>query len=72
MMQARYRVTLWESERGWGRKPFLDRDFETVEAAQSYYQAENDKNNLSYVPDYYIYAESPFLVDAERNPPRDY
>ena len=72
MMQARYRVTLWESERGWGRKPFLDRDFETVEAAQSYYQAENAKNNLSYVPDYYIYAESPVLVDAERNPPRDY
>jgi hypothetical protein len=72
MMQARYRVTLWESESGWGRKPFLDRDFDTLEAAQSYYRAENAKNNLPSAPSYYIYAEAPVLVDAERNPPRDY
>lgn len=71
-MQARYRVTLWESEAGWGRKPFLDKDFQTFEEAQSYYLAENAKNNLSCVPSYYIYAEAPTLVDAERNPPRDY
>lgn len=71
-MQAKYRVTLWESERGWGRKPFLDRDFDSFEEAQSYYRAENAKNNLSYVPDYYIYAAAPVLVDVERNPPQDY
>lgn len=71
-MQAKYRVTLWESEAGWGRKPFLDRDFDSFEEAQNYYRAENAKNNLSYVPDYYIYAEAPVLVDAEQNPPRDY
>lgn len=70
-MQARYRVTLWESERGWGKKPFIDRDFDLFEEAQAYYLAENAKNNLSYVPDYYIYAEKPVLVDVERNPPRD-
>ena len=71
-MNAKYRVTLWESERGWGRKPFLDKDFETLESAQAYYKTENDKNNLSYVPDYYIYAEKPVLVDVDINPPRDY
>jgi len=71
-MQAKYRVTLWESEAGWGRKPFLDRDFDSFEEAEAYYRAENAKNNLSYVPDYYIYAAAPVLVDVERNPPRDY
>ena len=71
-MQAKYRVTLWESERGWGRKPFLDRDFDSFEEAQAYYRAENAKNNEPTVPAYYIYAEAPVLVDAERNPPRDY
>ena len=71
-MNAKYRVTLWESERGWGRKPFLDRDFESLELAHAYYQTENAKNNLSYVPDYYIFAEKPVLVDADINPPKDY
>jgi hypothetical protein len=71
-MNAKYRVTLWESERGWGRKPFLDQDFESLELAHAYYQTENAKNNLSYVPDYYIFAEKPVLVDADINPPKDY
>jgi hypothetical protein len=71
-MNAKYRVTLWESERGWGRKPFLDRDFDSLEEAKRYYTEENAKNNLSYVPDYYIYAETPALVDADINPPRNY
>ena len=71
-MQAKYRVTLWESEAGWGRKPFLDRDFDSFEEAQNYYRAENAKNNLPSAPAYYIYAEAPVLVDVEKNPPRDY
>jgi hypothetical protein len=71
-MNAKYRVTLWESERGWGRKPFLDKDFETLDAANAFYQEENAKNNLHYVPDYYIFAEKPVLVDTDINPPRDY
>jgi hypothetical protein len=71
-MQARYRVTLWESEYGWRRKPFLDLDFDSLEEAKRYYTEENAKNNLSYVHDYYIYAETPVLVDAEINPPKDY
>jgi hypothetical protein len=71
-MKAQYRVTLWESERGWGRKPFLDCDFDSFEAADAYYRESNAKNNLTAVPDYYIYADPPVLVDADRNPPQDY
>lgn len=70
-MKARYRVTLWEMERGWGRSHFMDRDFESLEDAVAYQRMENGKNNLPQVPDYYIYADDPVLVDAERNPPRD-
>ena len=71
-MQAKYRVTLWESERGWGRKPFLDRDFLSLAEADAYYQAENAKNTEAVAPSYYIYAERPVLVDIDVNPPRDY
>lgn len=69
-MQARYRVTLWEMERGWGRSHFMDRDFDTLEAARDYQRKENARNDLPSVPDHYIYAEDPVLVDAQRDPPR--
>ena len=69
-MQARYRVTLWESERGWGRRVFMDIDFEDLAAAQAKAREVNAENNLPQVPDYYVFADAPVLVDAERDPPR--
>jgi N-acyl-L-homoserine lactone synthetase len=68
-MQARYRVTLWESERGWGRKPFMDCDFDSYDAAFAKYQEVNAKNRETVVPAYYIFAQEPRLVDTEKEPP---
>ena len=55
-----------------GRNPFLDRDFDSLAEAERYYHEENAENNEATVPDYYIYAEQPVLVDVDINPPRDY
>lgn len=63
-------MTIWESERGWGRSHFQDVDFDSFEAAEAKYKAVNAANNLPQTPDYYIFADPPRLVDVERNPPR--
>jgi hypothetical protein len=68
-MQARYRVTLWESERGWGPKPFMDCDFDSYDAAFARYTEVNAENRETAVPDYYIFAQEPRLVDVEKDPP---
>lgn len=57
-----WRVTVIESERGWGQKVDEYRHFETKEEAQKWVTAFNAKNDLDYVPDWYMRAESPCYV----------
>lgn len=64
-MKARYRVVLWEYERGWGSKPFHHGDFETKDEANKYRDEVNSKNTAPSAPDYYIQAEDPVLVDLD-------
>ena len=64
-MNAKYRVVLWEYERGWGSKPFMHRDFDSLTEAKTYADGENAKNKSRTVPDYYIKAEQPVLVDLD-------
>lgn len=66
-MRARYRVDVWESERGWGRSLLESKDFESKADAQSYVHETNSKNNLPSVPDYYIFADLPRLVDLDES-----
>lgn len=68
-MKPRYRVTLWESESGWGKKPFLQLDFETKAEALAKMEDVNAGNVLDYVPSYYIFAEGPEFIDADEHPP---
>jgi hypothetical protein len=69
-MKPRYRVTFWESERGWGRKILTQEDFETKAEAEAAANEVNSKNTLDRVPDYYIFADAPEFVDADENPIR--
>ena len=69
-MKAVYRVTQWEMERGWGRKHWADHDFTSLEEAKLFANTENSKNTEVTVPDWYVYADKPRLVDAELDPPR--
>lgn len=64
-MKARYRVILWEYERGWGSKPFTHSDFKTKGAALEYVNEVNNKNTSPTAPDYYIQAKEPKLVDLD-------
>jgi len=71
MINAKYRVTLWEYERGWGSRHWSDTDFDTLEEAQDFQRKENAKNDKPYVPDWYVTADNPRLVDADKEPPRN-
>lgn len=51
------KVAIIESERGWGQKVDEVKEFPTKAEAESFVKEFNAKNNLSYVPDWYMYAE---------------
>lgn len=64
-MNVKYRVDVWESERGWGRNIIESLYFDNKSDANKYATSVNSKNNESVVPDYYIYATDPYLVDLD-------
>jgi hypothetical protein len=65
MAKKTYRVDVFESERGWGKRLDFSKDFKTLKAANKYVTKINSVNNLSVVPDWYMYAESPYQVVNE-------
>lgn len=52
-----HKVTVIESERGWGSKVDEVKYFETREEAQEYVRIFNSKNTAPVAPDWYMYAE---------------
>ena len=64
-MNAKYRVDLIESERGWGQRVDESRYFDTQVEARLFKARFNTKNDLPYVPDWYMYATEPVLVDLD-------
>ena len=63
-MKAVYRVTIIESEKGWGQKYFDHEDFPTKKRADNYVKKYNSKNTGD-VPEWYTFAQSPRLIDLE-------
>ena len=62
MAKYRYRVDIIESERGWGQKVDDVKFFDDEEAANSFVEEFNKDNNLDYVPDWYMRANTPVKV----------
>lgn len=58
-----WKLTIIESERGWGQRVDGVLTFDTYEAADKYKTEYNSKNNLPYVPDWYMYASGPVKVE---------
>ena len=56
-----YMVVLTEHERGWGQREYHREYFDTLEAAMEYSVETNAKNNLPYVPDWYVTASEPLI-----------
>ena len=61
-MSYKFRVTVIESERGWGQKTEYQY-FDTIEKAIEYRDAINEVNEIvSVVPDWYMAAEKEIVV----------
>lgn len=68
-MRSAYRVDVFESERGWGKTHLEYRIFSSKKLAMEYAKSINSENTLSYVPDYYIVAKDPVLVNLDDEDP---
>lgn len=55
--QERYRVKIYEMERGWGRRLDETIDFDDAVEAIDYVHDYNAGNTLKNTPDWYMYAE---------------
>ena len=58
----RFAVDIIESERGWGSKVDERKYFPSYEDAYKFMVEFNRKNNLSEVPDWYMYSTEPFAI----------
>jgi hypothetical protein len=56
-MKVKYRVTVVESERGWGQK-YEHEDFDSYEKAAEYRDKINSYNTAASAPDWYMAAEN--------------
>jgi len=64
-MKKFYRVTIIESERGWGQRVDEEVEFPTLKAAKAFQIKYNEQNILTRVPDWYMYAQDPIEVVGE-------
>ena len=62
----KFRVDIFESERGWGTKLDEIKYFESEDAAQKSFEFVdefNSKNNETTAPDWYMYANPPERIE---------
>ena len=67
-MKPAYKVVIIESERGWGQRideVKLFRGEDAKKDADEFVKNYNADNNLPYVPDWYMYAQKPILIDED-------
>jgi hypothetical protein len=62
LLKKQFSVYVIESEAGWGQKVDFVKTFDTLENANAFVKEFNSKNNLPYVPDWYMYAENPIEI----------
>lgn len=66
MPQTMYwKVSIIESERGWGQRTDSTHYFRKVEEAKSFVGDYNKKNTKANVPDWYMYASEPQSVHID-------
>ena len=56
-MTIKYRITVIESERGWGQESWTE-DFDTYEEARERINSINSENTASRAPDWYMIAQT--------------
>lgn len=58
MSEFKFKVTIFESERGWGQRVDEVKWFDTYEEAKKFIDDFNKDNNEETVPDWYMYAKA--------------
>lgn len=64
-MNAKYKVEIWEFERGWGRRLEGVHYFDALVDARSFQDRFNARNTEASAPDWYMQADDPVLVDMD-------
>ena len=64
-MNAKYAVKIIESERGWGQRTDEIKYFDSKKEAEKFVKKYNSSNTEKIVPDWYMKALEPRLVDLE-------
>lgn len=64
-MNAKYKVIVVESERGWGQKVSEEHLFDSLEEASAFVKQFNARNVELTAPDWYEQATEPRLVDLD-------
>lgn len=64
-MKTKWKVDIIESEAGWGQKVDSTEIFQSFDEAMKYVEEFNSQNNLPHVPDWYMYASSPYQSEDE-------
>lgn len=57
-----WRVDIFESERGWGQRLDEEKYFDNELEARNFVNDFNSKNDLDYVPDWYMVAFGPYKL----------
>lgn len=60
---TKWKVNIWESERGWGRRLDSTRTFDDYDEAKNLVKEYNDQNDKDIVPDWYMFASGPYPVE---------
>lgn len=60
-----WKVTVIESERGWGQRADEVKEFKSYEDAKKFQLEFNSKNDKDYAPDWYMAAYDPVFDSTE-------
>jgi hypothetical protein len=60
-----WKVTIIESERGWGQRVDEVKEFKDYESAKKFQLKFNEANDKDYVPDWYMVAKDPVFDSKE-------
>lgn len=59
----KFKVNIWESERGWGTRLDETKVFDSADEAYKFVENFNAENDKDTVPDWYMYASEPVRVE---------
>ncbi len=66
-MAVKFRVEVIESERGWGQRVDKVKLFDDAQEALDWVRKFNSANNKDKVPDWYMFAREPEIVEVDPN-----